>query len=119
MKVFSFRVSKELKTELDRLNLNISRSEAIRRAIWETIEYARKHERLPPIFQDIYDGGSLVITSVKIDENLDRELSKAAFWLNTTKAEIIRRAIIRYIMLRKRKTAVYVGRNVKIRYGLI
>jgi len=119
MKVFSFRVSKELKAELDRLNLNITRSEAIRRAIWETIEYARKHERLPPIFQDIYDGGSLVITSVKIDENLDRELDKVAVWLNTTKAEIIRRAVIRYIMLRKRNTAVYVGRNVKIHYGFV
>jgi len=118
MKVFSFKVPRELKAELDKLNLNITRSEAIRRAIWETIEYAKKHGRLPPIFQDFYDGGAIVVTSVKIDDDLDRELSKAAVWLNTTKAEIIRRAIIRYVMSRKRKTAVYVGRNVKIRYGL-
>jgi len=119
MKVFSFRVSRELRAELDQLNLNISRSEAIRRAIQETIEYARKHGGLPPIFQDLYDGGALVVTSIKIDDDLDRELSKAAVWLNTTKAEIIRRAVIRYVMQRKRKTAVYVGRYVKVRYGFI
>ena len=122
MKVFSFKVPKELKAELDKLakaNPNITRSEAIRRAIWETIEYAKMHGRLPQIFQDIYDGRPFVVTSIKIDDDLDRELSKAAAWLNTSKAEIIRRAVVRYIMLRKRKTAVYVGRHVKIRYGLI
>jgi len=119
MKVFSFKLPRELKAELDKLNLNITRSEAIRRAIWETIEYARKHERLPPILQDFYDGRPFVVTSVKIDDDLDRELSKAAAWLNTSKAEIIRRAIIRYIMLRKRKTAVYMGRYVRIHNGLI
>jgi len=122
MKVFSFKVPRKLKAELDRLanaNPNITRSEAVRRAIWETIKYAREHERLPPIFQDFYDGRPFVVTSIKIDDDLDRELSKVAAWLNTSKAEIIRRAVIRYIMLRKRKTSVYVGRNVKIHYGLI
>jgi predicted transcriptional regulator len=122
MKVFSFKLPRKLKAELDRLanaNPNITKSEAVRRAIWETIKYAREHERLPPIFQDFYDGRPFIVTSIKIDEDLDRELSKVAAWLNTSKAEIIRRAVIRYIMLRKRKTAVYEGRNVKIRYGLI
>jgi metal-responsive CopG/Arc/MetJ family transcriptional regulator len=122
MKVFSFKVPKELKAELDQptnTNPNITRSEAIRRAIWETIEYAKKHGRLPPIFQDNYDSGPFAITSVKIDDDLDRELSEVAFKLNTSRAEIVRRATIRYVMSRKRKTAVYVGRYVKIRYGLI
>jgi len=122
MKILSFRLPRKLKAELDRLanaNPNISRSEAVRRAIWETIEYAREHGRLPPIFQDFYDGRPFVITSIKIDDDLDRELSKVAIWLNTSKAEIIRRAVIRYVMLRKKKTAVYVGRNVKIHHGLI
>jgi len=122
MKVFSFKLPKDLKAELDRLaNLNpeITRSEAVRRAIWETIEYARKHGRLPPIFQDFHDGGAITVTSIKIDDDLDSELGEIAFKFGTSKAEIIRRAIIRYIISRKRKTDVYVGRYVKIRCCLV
>ncbi len=87
MKVFSFKLPRKLKAELDRLanaNPNITKSEAVRRAIWETIKYAREHERLPPIFQDFYDGRPFIVTSIKIDDDLDRELSKVAAWLNTT-----------------------------------
>jgi len=36
-----------------------------------------------------------------------------------TMAEIVRRAVIHYIEARKRKTAVYVGRYIKVRYGYI
>jgi len=59
MKVFGFKVPRGLKAELDRLanaNPNITRSEAVRRAIWETLEYVKARGRLPPILSDFYDG---------------------------------------------------------------
>jgi len=121
VKTYSFKLPRELKVELDKLakaNPNINRSEAIRRAIWETIEYARKHERLPPIFQDVYDGRPFVVTSIKIDDDLDRELGLVAAWLKTSKAEIIRRAAVHCVMSMKRKTDEYVGKHVRVRYGI-
>jgi len=122
MKVFSFKVPRGLKAELDRLantNPNITRSEAVRRAIWETIEYVRARGKLPPILNDFYDGNGTVVTSVKIDENLERELREVSIKFGVTMAEIVRRAVIHYIEARKRKTAVYVGRYIKVRYGYI
>jgi metal-responsive CopG/Arc/MetJ family transcriptional regulator len=122
MKVFGFKVPRGLKAELDRLsnaNPNITRSEAVRRAVWETIEYIKTHHRLPPILRDFYDGDGTVVTSVKIDEDLERELREVSARFGVSMAEIIRRAIIRYIEARNRKTAVYVGRYIKIRYGYI
>ncbi len=122
MKVFGFKVPRGLKAELDRLanaNPNITRSEAVRRAIWETIEYAKVRGRLPPILNDFYDGNGTVVTSVKIDENLERELREVSARFGVSISEIVRRAIIRYIEARRKKTAVYVGRYIKIRYGYI
>ena len=122
MKVFSFKVPRGLRAELDRLtkaNPNITRSEAVRRAIWEIIHYVKTHGRLPPILNDFYDGNGTVVTSIKIDEDLERELREVSIRFGVSVSEIVRRAIIRYIEVRKRKTAVYVGRNVKIRYGYI
>jgi len=113
---------RELKAELDRLaseNPNITRSEAVRRAIWETLDYIKVRGRLPPILSDFYDGDGTVVTSVKIDEDLERELRAVSARFGVTIAEIVRRAIIRYIEARKKKTAVYVGRYIKIHYGYI
>jgi metal-responsive CopG/Arc/MetJ family transcriptional regulator len=120
MIVFSFKVPRGLRTELDRLskvNPNVSRSEAVRRAIWETIEYIKTYRRLPPILNDFYDGSGTVVTSVKIDEDLERELREVSARYGVSMAEIVRRAIIRYIDARRGKTAVYVGRYIKVRYG--
>jgi metal-responsive CopG/Arc/MetJ family transcriptional regulator len=122
MKVFGFKVPRGLKAELDRLanaNPNITRSEAVRRAIWETIEYVKARGRLPPILSDFYDGNGTVVTSVKIDEDLERELREVSARFGVSMAEIVRRAIIRYIEARRKKTTVYVGRYVKIHYGYI
>jgi len=122
MKVFSFKVPRGLKAELDRLvsaNPNITRSEAVRRAIWETIEYVRARGKLPPTLSDFYDGSGTVVTSVKIDDDLERELREVSIKFGVTMAEIVRRAVIHYIEARKRKTAVYVGRYIKVRYGYI
>jgi len=120
MIVFSFKVPRGLRAELDRLasaNPNISRSEAVRRAIWETIDYIKTYRRLPPILNDFYDGSGTVVTSIKIDDDLERELRKVSAKFGVTMAEIARRAIIRYVEARREKTAVYVGRYIKIRYG--
>jgi len=120
MKVFGFKVPRGLKAELDRLanaNPNITRSEAVRRAIWETLDYIKVRGRLPPILSDFYDGNGTVVTSVKIDEDLERELREVSARFGVTMAEIVRRAIIRYVEARREKTAVYVGRYIKIRYG--
>ena len=122
MIVFSFKVPRGLRAELDRLantNPNITRSEAVRRAIWETIEYVKARGRLPPILSDFYDGNGTVVTSVKIDEDLERELREVSARFGVPISEIVRRAIIRYIEARRKKTAVYVGRYVKIHYGYI
>jgi len=122
MKVFGFKLPRKLKAELDRLanaNPNITRSEAVRRAIWETLDYIKVRGRLPPILSDFYDGNGTVVTSVKIDEDLERELREVSARFGVPISEIVRRAIIRYIEARKRKTAVYVGRYVKIHYGYI
>jgi len=122
MIIFSFKVPRGLKAELDRLvsaNPNISRSEAVRRAIWETLDYIKVRGRLPPILSDFYDGNGTVVTSVKIDEDLERELREVSARFGVPISEIVRRAIIRYVEARRRKTAVYVGRYVKIHYGYI
>ena len=122
MKVFGFKVPRGLKAELDRLanaNPNITRSEAVRRAIWETIEYVKARGRLPPILSDFYDGNGTVVTSVKIDEDLERELREVSARFGVSMAEIVRRAVIRYIEARREKTAVYVGKYIKVRYGYI
>ena len=122
MKVFGFKLPRKLKAEFDRLaseNPNITRSEAVRRAIWETLDYIKVRGRLPPILSDFYDGDGTVVTSVKIDDDLERELRAVSARFGVTMAEIVRRAIIRYVEARRRKTAVYVGRYVKIHYGYI
>ena len=120
MIVFSFKVPRGLRTELDRLastNPNVSRSEAVRRAIWETIEYIKTYRRLPPILNDFYDGSGTVVTSIKIDEDLERELREVSAKYGVSMAEIVRRAVIRYIEARREKMAIYVGRYIKVRYG--
>jgi len=122
MIIFSFKVPRGLKAELDRLvsaNPNISRSEAVRRAIRETLDYIKVRGRLPPILSDFYDGDRTVVTSVKIDEDLERELREVSARFGVTMAEIVRGAIIRYVEARRKKAAVYVGRYVKIHYGYI
>ena len=122
MKVFGFKLPRKLKAEFDRLaseNPNITRSEAVRRAILETLDYIKVRGRLPPILSDFYDGDGTVVTSVKIDEDLERELREVSIKFGVTMAEIVRRAIIRYVEARRKKTAVYVGRYIKIRYGYI
>jgi len=49
--------------------------------------------------------------------DLERELREVSARFGVTMAEIVRRAIIRYVEARREKTAVYVGRYIKIRYG--
>ena len=117
-KVLNFRAPKGLGTDLGWLSATMltSRSEVIRRALREALDYIKKNGRLPETSYIPYgDGsGSLWLFSLKIEEDLYRELERAAKRLNVPMSEVIRRAVYWYVERMERKYRPYWGRRIRV-----
>jgi len=81
-RVLTFRAPKGLGTDLDWLSAAMltTRSEVIRRAVREALDYVKEHGRLPESSYIPYGDGSgiLWLFSLKIEEGLYKELERAA-----------------------------------------
>ncbi|MFP3319976.1 MAG: ribbon-helix-helix protein, CopG family [Acidilobus sp.] len=120
-KVLTFRAPRGLGTDLDWLSAAMltTRSEVIRRALREALDYIKKNGRLPESSYIPYgDGsGSLWPFSLKIEDRLYRELERTAKRLDLPMSEVIRRAIYWYIERKGRKYRPYRGKYVRVYYG--
>jgi len=120
-KVLTFRAPRGLGTDLDWLSAAMltTRSEVIRRAVREALDYIKKNGRLPESSYIPYgDGsGSLWIFSLKIEDRLYKELVRTARRLELPMSEVVRRAIYWYIERKGRRYRPYRGKYVRIYYG--
>jgi len=120
-KVLSFRAPRGLGTDLDWLSAAMltTRSEVIRRAVREALDYIKKNGRLPESSYIPYgDGsGSLWIFSLKIEDRLYKELVRTARRLELPMSEVVRRAVYWYIERKGRKYRPYRGKYIRIYYG--
>jgi len=120
-KVLTFRAPKGLGTDLDWLSAAMltTRSEVIRRALREALDYIREHGRLPETSYIPYGDGSGLLWpfSLKIEEDLYRELERAAKRFELPMSEVVRRAIYWYIERKGRRYRPYRGKYVRIYYG--
>jgi len=120
-KVLSFRAPRGLGTDLDWLSAAMitTRSEVIRRAVREALDYVKEHGRLPESSYIPYGDGSgiLWLFSLKIEEDLYRELERAAKRFELPMSEVVRRAIYWYIERKGRKYRPYRGKYIRIYYG--
>jgi len=120
-KVLTFRAPKGLGTDLDWLSAAMltTRSEVIRRAVREALGYVKEHGRLPETSYIPYGDGSglLWLFSLKIEEDLYKELERAARRLNVPMSEVVRRAVYWYIERKGRKYRPYRGRRVRVYFG--
>jgi predicted transcriptional regulator len=114
MRVASFKAPSGLLIDIDWLSksLRTSKSEVVRRAIQETIEYVRKHGRLPKITYTPI--GDSTVMSFKVDEGLLRDLDELASKLNTSRGALIRAAVYSYIAMYSKHYSPHEGRNVRI-----
>jgi Ribbon-helix-helix protein, copG family. len=96
-----------------------TRSEVIRRALREALDYIREHGRLPVTSYIPYGDGSGLLWpfSLKIEEDLYKELERAARRLNVPMSEVVRRAIYCYIERKGRKYRPYRGKYIRVYYG--
>ena len=120
-RVLTFRAPKGLGTDLDWLSAATltSRSEIVRRAVREALDYVKEHGRLPESSYIPYGDGSgvLWIFSFKIEEGLYKELERAAARLNVPMAEVVRTAVYWYVERMERKYRPYRGRRVRVYFG--
>jgi len=120
-KVLTFRAPKGLGTDLDWLSAAMltTRSEVIRRAVREALDYVKEHGRLPETSYIPYGDGSGLLWpfSLKIEEDLYRELERAAKRFELPMSEVVRRAIYWYIERKGRKYRPYRGKYIRIYYG--
>jgi len=117
-KVLTFRAPKGLGTDLDWLSAAMltTRSEVIRRAVREALDYVKEHGRLPETSYIPYGDGSglLWLFSLKIEDRLYRELERAAARLNVPMSEVVRTAVYWYVERMERKYRPYRGRRVRV-----
>ena len=121
MRPFSFKAPRGLETDLDWLSTAtlVGRSEIMRRAIRETLDYIREHGELPKTSYIPYGDGSgrLYVFSLKVEEGLYKELERAARRLNVPMAEVARTAVFWYIERKGRRYRPYRGRRVRVYFG--
>ena len=120
-KVLNFRAPKGLGTDLDWLSAAMltSRSEVIRRAVREALDYVKEHGKLPESSYIPYGDGSglLWLFSLKIEDRLYKELERAARRLDLPMSEVARRAVYWYIERKGRKYRPYRGKYIRVYYG--
>jgi metal-responsive CopG/Arc/MetJ family transcriptional regulator len=120
-KVLSFRAPRGLGTDLDWLSAAMltTRSEVIRRAVREALDYVKENGRLPESSYIPYGDGSgiLWLFSLKIEDRLYMELERAAKRLDLPMSEVVRRAVYWYIERKGRKYRPYRGKYVRVYFG--
>jgi metal-responsive CopG/Arc/MetJ family transcriptional regulator len=120
-KVLNFRAPRGLGTDLDWLSAAMltTRSEVIRRAVREALDYVKEHGRLPESSYIPYGDGSelLWLFSLKIEDSLYKELERAAKRLELPMSEVARRAVYWYIERKGRKYRPYRGKYIRVYYG--
>jgi len=120
-KVLSFRAPRGLGTDLDWLAAAMltTRSEVIRRAVREALDYVKVHGRLPETSYIPYGDGSgrLYVFSLKVEKGLYMELERTARRLDLPMSEVVRRAVFWYIERKGRKYRPYRGKYVRVYYG--
>jgi len=120
-KVLSFRAPRGLGTDLDWLSsaMLMSRSEVIRRAIREALDYVKKYGRLPESSYIPYGDGSgkLWLFSLNIEKGLYIELERTAKRFDLPISEVVRRAVYWYIERKGRKYRPYKGWRVRVYFG--
>ena len=120
-KVLTFRAPRGLGTDLDWLSVAMltTRSEVVRRALREALDYVRKHGRLPETSYIPYGDGSGLLWpfSLKVEEDLYKELERAAVKLELPMSEVTRRAIYWYVERKGRKYRPYRGKYIRVYYG--
>jgi len=121
LRTFSFKAPRGLEIDLDWLSMAtlVGRSEIVRRAIREALDYIREHGELPRTSYIPYGDGSgrLYVFSLKVEEGLYMELERAAARLNVPMAEVARRAVYWYIERKGRKYRPHRGRRVRVYFG--
>jgi metal-responsive CopG/Arc/MetJ family transcriptional regulator len=96
-----------------------TRSEAIRRAVREALDYVKENGRLPETSYIPYGDGSgiLWLFSLRIEEDLYRELERTARRLDLPMSEVVRRAVYWYVERKGRKLRPYRGKYIRIYFG--
>jgi predicted transcriptional regulator len=120
-KVLTFRAPRGLGTDLDWLATAMltTRSEVIRRAVREVLDYVKEHGRLPETSYIPYGDGSGLLWpfSLKVEKGLYMELERTARRLDLPMSEVVRRAVFWYIERKGRKFRPYRGKYIRVYYG--
>ena len=120
MRAIAFKAPQGLETDLDWASLATlsNRSAVIRRALKEMLEYVKKNGKLPKTSYVPYGGDkSLRLFTIRVEEDLDRELEVIAREHGLPKSEVVRRAIYHHLEVEGKKYRPYNGKYVRIYYG--
>ena len=120
MRAIAFKAPQGLEADLDWISLATlsNRSVVIRRALKETLDYIKRNGKLPKTSYVPYGGNkNLRLFSIRVEEDLDRELEAIAREHGLSKSEVVRRAIFHHIEVEGRKYRPYRGKYVRIYYG--
>jgi metal-responsive CopG/Arc/MetJ family transcriptional regulator len=114
MKVASFKAPSGLIIDLDWLShsLRTTRSEVVRRAIQGTIEYVRKHGKLPRVTYTPI--GDSAIISFKVNEELIKNLDELAYKLSVPRSTLIRTAVYYYVAMYSKHYSPHEGRHIRV-----
>ena len=119
MRAITFKAPEGLETDLDWISLATlsNRSAVIRRALKETLDYIKKNGRLPKTSYVPYGSKNFKLFTIRVEEDLVRELEAIARELDLPKSEVVRRAIYHHLEVEGRKYRPYRGKYVRIYYG--
>jgi len=119
LRAITFKAPQGLETDLDWIALATmsNRSAVIRRAVRETLDYIKKNGRLPKTSYVPYGSKNLKPFTIRVEEDLVRELEAIAREHGLPKSEIVRTAIYHHIEVEGRKYRPYRGKYVRIYYG--
>jgi predicted transcriptional regulator len=120
LRAIAFKAPQGLEADLDWISLATmsNRSAVIRRALKEALDYVRKYGKLPKTSYVPYGGDkNLRLFTIRVEEDLVRELEVIAREHGLSKSEVVRRAIYHHIEVEGRKYRPYRGKYVRIYYG--
>ena len=120
MRAITFKAPQGLETDLDWISLATlsNRSAVIRRALKETLDYIKRNGKLPKTSYVPYGGNkNLRPFTIRVEEDLVRELEAIARKHGLPKSEVVRMAIYHHIEVEGRKYRPYRGKYVRIYYG--
>jgi len=120
LRAITFKAPQGLETDLDWISLATlsNRSAVIRRALKETLDYIKRNGKLPKTSYVPYGGNkNLRPFTIRVEEDLVRELEAIARKHGLPKSEVVRMAIYHHIEVEGRKYRPYRGKYVRIYYG--